>query len=346
VTRLVHAESTVEYDAARAYDRCMAAPTVVAESFRGWTDTYRVGNDAIEARVVADVGPRIVEVRRPGGRNLFHLREAEIGGHDEPVWRFRGGWRLWIAPERESTTYALDNRRCAVTRRDARSVEIAGPPQPEVGLRKTLTVEADPAHPRLRIDSRVTNVGDEAFTLAPWTLAMLRPGGRAFVPFDVGPLDAYDDVRRLILWSYARVDDPRYRFGDGLIEVDSSVVVRSGAPTWVAPKRSSDESKIGVDSVAGWCAYLFDGLLYVTRALVDAGARADGGATLEVYSCRDFIELEHLGVLQSLTPGEDAVLREDWWLFADVAVPTADAGSDAIRDALAPYVDTIRAAPL
>jgi hypothetical protein len=324
----------------------MGTATIVAEPFGGWTDTYRLGNDAIEARVVADVGPRVVELRRPGGANLFHLRDAEVGGTDEPVWRFRGGWRLWIAPERRDTTYALDNGRCAVAHPDPYTVAVEGPPQPSAGVQKSIAVSADPDRPRLRVECRVRNVGERPVSLAPWTLAMLRPGGRAFVPLDVGPLESYDEVRRVILWSYARIADPRYRFSDRLIEVDSGVVVRSGPPAWVAPTRSSDESKIGVDSLAGWAAYCLDGLLYVTRAVAHAGPRADGGATLEVYSCRDFLELEHLGLLESLAPGACAVLREDWWLFGDVLLPPADRGSDAVRAALSPYLDVVKSAPL
>ena len=319
---------------------------VAAESFHGWTDTHRVGNEAIEVRVVADVGPRIVECRRPGGANLFHLRESELGGRDESAFRFRGGWRLWIAPERRATTYALDNGRCAVTRPDPLTVEVEGPPQPEVGVQKSVRVTADPERSRVRITSTIRNVGARPVLLAPWTLAMLRPGGRAFLPQEVGPAEAFDDVRRVILWSYARVEDPRYHVGDRLLEIDSGAVARNGARVWLAPNRSSDESKVGVDARAGWAAYLLDGALFLSRAAVEAGPRADGGATLEVYSCRDFTELEHLGVLQSLASGAGATLREDWWLFADVALPPAVAGSDIVREALRPYVDLVIGAPL
>jgi len=324
----------------------MPEATVVAEPFHGWTDTHRIGNDGIEIRVVADVGPRIVECRRPGGANLFHLRASELGGRDEREFRFRGGWRLWTAPERRATTYALDNTRCAVARPDSLTLEVEGPPQPEAGVRKSLRVTVDPERPRVRIESHIRSVGERPVLLAPWTLAMLRPGGRAFLPQDVGPPEAFDDVRRLILWSYARIEDPRYHVGDRLLEIDSGAVVRNGARVWLAPQRSSDESKVGVDSCAGWAAYLLDGTLFLSRAAVDRGPRADAGATLEVYSCRDFIELEHLGVLQSLAAGASATLREDWWLFADVTLPPAVAGSDVVRDALRPYVDLVRAAPL
>ena len=96
---------------------------------------------------------------------------------------------------------------------------------------------------------------------------MLRPGGRAFVPLDVGSLTAFDAVRRLLLWSYTKIADPRYHFGDRLIEIDHTKV--KPAPPGQSGRRD-DESKIGVDSGQGWAAYLLDGTLFLKRFPHDA----------------------------------------------------------------------------
>jgi hypothetical protein len=301
------------------------------------------------ARAVADVGPRVIELGPPGGPSLLYLRTREMGGRGEPVWRFRGGWRLWTAPEERTTTYALDNHACTVTRPDDATLRVIGPPSAcslqAFSMQKTVTLCADAELPRLRVESRIRNVGTTAVTVAPWTLAVLRPGGRAFVPLDPGDPAALADVRRLVLWSYTRLDDPRYAVGRRLVEVDHRAVVAGPAPIVIAPGRKSDESKIGVDARAGWAAYLFDDLLLVTRAEVADGPRASG-TTVECYSCREFIELEHVGILAPIAPDADAVLHEDWWLFTDVTLPDPAAGSDAVREALAPYVDRVLAAPL
>ena len=87
--------------------------TITHQDYRGWPNTYRLSNGRIEAEVVTAIGPRIIELKSVGGKNLFHVRDAEAGGSGEPKWMFRGGWRLWIAPERRETTYALDNAPCA-----------------------------------------------------------------------------------------------------------------------------------------------------------------------------------------------------------------------------------------
>ncbi len=47
---------------------------IAREPFAGWTDTHRIFNGLVEARVLADVGPRVVALGYVGGPNLFYLR--------------------------------------------------------------------------------------------------------------------------------------------------------------------------------------------------------------------------------------------------------------------------------
>jgi hypothetical protein len=180
-----------------------------------------------------------------------------------------------------------------------------------------------PGEPRLHVIARIKNVSDRRLTYAAWSLPVLRPGGRAFVPLDVGPLTAFDATRRLLLWSYTKFADPRYHFGDRLIQIDHAHV--QPAPATPAGRRD-DESKIGVDSAQGWAAYLLDGTLFLKRFPHDARVKyPDGGATIEVYSSHEFLELEDLGPLTTIKPGEEIILPEDWWLFTGVTVPRGEA---------------------
>ena len=81
--------------------------------------------------------------KRVGGANLFHVRDAEAGGRGEADWQFRGGWRLWMAPERRETTYALDNAPCTAEVIDGATLRITGPPQPAAGIQKMIEVSLD-----------------------------------------------------------------------------------------------------------------------------------------------------------------------------------------------------------
>jgi hypothetical protein len=293
---------------------------IAREDYRGWPDTVRIGNGLIEARVVTAVGPRVIDLRAAGGENLFHVRDAEAGGRGEPEWMFRGGWRLWIAPERRATTYVPDNSPCAVEILDGRTVRVAGPPQPAAGIQKIVDLEPAADAPRLHVRSRLRNIGREPLTYAAWSLSVMRPGGRAVVPLDIGPPDAFDATRKLILWSYAEMGDPRYRFGDRLVEVDQSRV--APAPPAQAGRRD-DESKIGVDSAQGWASYQLGRTLYVKRFPHDPDGRyPDGGATIEIYSSAEFLEVENLSPLTTIPPGGELVYPEDWWVFDDVEPST------------------------
>lgn len=310
-----------------------AAPiTIVKEDFHGWPNSYRLSNGLVEARVVTDVGPRIISFAAVGGDSVLYVRKNELGRQGEPGWTSRGGWRLWIAPETTATTYVPDNSACnAEVVGDA--LVVTGPDQPAAGIRKQIEVTLRSGAPALRIVSRIKNIADKPLTYAAWSLPQLRPRGRALIPLDVGPLTAFDAVRRLILWSYAEHDDPRYRFGDRLVQIDHARV--QPAP----PKqngRRDDESKIGVDSAQGWAAYLLGDEMFLKRFPHSPGAMyPDGGSTIEVYSSHEFLELENLGPLTTIAPGEEIVLAEDWWLFGGVQVPSGDAGA---LEALEPYL--------
>jgi hypothetical protein len=307
--------------------------TVSKEDYRGWPNTYRLANGLVEVRVVTDIGPRIMDVRLSGGDNLFYVRDSEAGKSGESLWTFRGGWRLWIAPEKTETTYVLDNEPSRVE--VAGSVlRVSGPPQPAAGIQKHVEVSLRPGQPCVRVVSRITNISDHPVTYSAWSLPVMRPGGRAFVPLDVGSLTAFDAIRRLILWSYTETDDPRYRLGHRLVEIDHS---RVAAPPAGQSGRRDDESKIGVDSAQGWAAYLLGKTLFLKRFAHDArGNYPDGGSTIEVYSSHEFLELEHLGPLTTIAPGQEIVLPEDWWVLAGVTIPT---GEEAALAALRPHLE-------
>jgi hypothetical protein len=290
--------------------------TIARETYRGWPDTIRIDTGRLTARVLTAVGPRVIDLRATGGENLFHVRDGEAGGRGEAAWMFRGGWRLWIAPERTATTYVPDNSPCQVEI-EGTTVRVTGPPQPAASIQKVVELEAVPDAPRLRLRSHLRNIGSEPVTYAAWSLSVMRPGGRAVVPLDVGPLDALDATRKLILWSYTEIADPRYRFGDRLVSVDQSRV--APPPAAGATGRRGDESKIGVDSAQGWAAYRLGDTLYLKRFPHDPrGQYPDGGATIEVYSSAEFLEVENLSPLTTIPPGGELVYPEEWWVFTGV----------------------------
>jgi hypothetical protein len=74
-------------------------------------------------------------------------------------------------------------------------------------------------------------------------------------------------------------------------------------------------AKIGTRLDRGWLAYVNEGLVFVKWADHRPGAvYPDRGASAQCYSGPDFVELETLGPLISLEPGESTEHQEFWRL--------------------------------
>jgi hypothetical protein len=88
--------------------------------------------------------------------------------------------------------------------------------------------------------------------------------------------------------------------------------------------------KLGVDSTAGWLAYLLpSGGLFVKRFPVfpDRVYNEVAGLTVSLWCFEDQVcEIEPIGPRERLAPGEQAAFTEEWWLLA---VPEAERGVGA-----------------
>jgi hypothetical protein len=71
--------------------------------------------------------------------------------------------------------------------------------------------------------------------------------------------------------------------------------------------------KIGVFNPDGWTVYCAGNVLFRKAFTVQTGRRfPDLNCNAEVYCDENFIELETLGPLQRLAPGDSATLNETW----------------------------------
>jgi len=116
--------------------------------------------------------------------------------------------------------------------------------------------------------------------LAPWTITMFRLGGVAILPFQSEEVDMDDLLpnRRISLWPYSKIDDPRLHFSDDLIFVSA----KSDLPLF----------KIGVFNPRGWVAYWSEGVLFrKTFNVQTGGTYPDNGCNAEIYCDEHFIEL-------------------------------------------------------
>ncbi|MGB8215336.1 MAG: hypothetical protein WCE68_17440 [Anaerolineales bacterium] len=248
-------------------------------------------------------GPRILWFSLQGGPNLLaevpeSALETRLG-----VYHFRGGHRLWCAPESIPDTYAPDNEGLEVEEFQG-GVRLCGAPETATGIIKTIEIQLSAGRAAVRLRHEIRNTGRRAVHLAPWTLTMLRTGGTAILPQPGGNDGALGLLpnRILSLWPYASINDPRLVLRDDFILIHASAI--------------PPHFKIGYYDPSGRLDYWLDGVLFRKTFDIIAGATyPDGGCNAEIYCDDNVIELESLGALTTIEPGYSAVFNETWELF-------------------------------
>jgi hypothetical protein len=272
-------------------------------AFNGWQNNLRLSNGTVELIITLDVGPRILSYKKSGGFNPLKIFENQSGTVGEPVWRNRGGHRLWIAPEHKVQTYIPDNAPVAWEQLGELQVRLTPLPETSNGFQKQIDITLDPMGTGVTIVHRVIRLAATPAYLAPWALTVMTAGGVAVVPQpEMGqhPRDLLPN-RNLVLWPYTDMSDSRWHFGRKyfLLRQDAA-----GAPT-----------KIGLAHQPGWCGYLVGGVFFLKRyAWNPSAAYPDNGCNFEMFSNGRMLELESLGPLTHLHQNQSVEHVERWKL--------------------------------
>lgn len=288
-------------------------------SYGGWPNCYRLSCGDVELIATADVGPRIIRYGFADEPNLFAEFSDQLGQSGEPWWMPRGGHRLWVAPETKPDTYALDNAPVHATAADG-SLTLRQPVEPETCLEKHITLS-------LHLDGSATvihtirNAGPKARRLAPWALTQLAPGGVGFVRFP--PRGCHEECLQpthpLVMWAYTNFLDPRWQLNCKYLVLKQQAGVHS-------------PQKAGIFCEHVLAGYLRGNTLFIKQSRANPEpSYPDFHCSFEMFTNGDFLELETLGPLTDLHPGESASHEEIWSLHKDVY---ASAFDDRELDAL------------
>ncbi len=278
--------------------------------------TRTISNGLISLDVLLSAGPRIVRFSAYGGDNLFAdiptVVQTEYG-----KFSYRGGHRLWIAPESMPRTYIPDDHGVSIEE-VSDGVRLTGSIEAGTGIKKTIEIQIAEDRASVTLEHTLQNNNSWQVELAPWTLTMFKLGGTVILP---QPMDNVDKAgllpnRLLALWHYTNISDPRMILRDDFILIHAT--------------QGSSALKIGYLNHQGWIAYFINGCLFRKSFKVASGAKyPDGGCNAETYCNDEFVELESLGPLIFLEPGKSVNFVETWEIYPDLNAPFL---SDEVRD--------------
>jgi hypothetical protein len=265
--------------------RLPRAPLDEHDGFRGaWLRT-----PSAEVFVAVEPRFRVLAFARPGRPSLMaDVRVAEQGTR-----------LAFMGPDQVKGSFDVGNVPADFVDRTASTARVRL--APAAGLRYDVTLALDADRPRLRLDYALENVAAERRTVACWSVTSFArgDGGAVVVPFGAEPRAR----RRLVLPWWTRWPQPNVRVGRDAIRADVTGPVAGGA------------YKDGLITDAGWIAFARGGEALVSSAPFDASADyAEDGANVTFFESDDpkrtWCEIEQVGPLRDLPPGESARLSE------------------------------------
>lgn len=288
-------------------------------TYGNWGKCIRISNGETELFATVDIGPRIIRYGKVGGANVMfedindeiNKEEcsdafAEAFGAEKGVWHIRGGHRLWVGPEYLPRTYYPDNE--PVDYKITENGVILTPPlQVWNNLQYEIEISMS-ADGTVKLNHKITNKAPFASEFAPWALSVLAKGGHEVFPQptkDTGFLGN----RLLALWPYTKLTDKRVYWGDRYITLKQD-------------PNATEPFKVGINSEHCWAAYFLEGDMFVKYFEGDPeGTYPDGGMNFETYTSNAFLEMESLGELKTVQPGETVCHKETWKYFKDIPDP-------------------------
>lgn len=315
--------------AATLHQGACAAVKIEKSKYSHYGNVMKLSNGTVDVMVTTDLGPRVIFYGFSGGTNILgELGPESVNKTEFGDWHPWGGHRLWAAPEALPRSYWPDNDPVKVETVGTGAVKLIPPFETGTNLQKEMTVALAPDGVQVTVTHRIVNKSIWPVELAPWALTIMNGGGTTIVPQE--PFAPHGEVllpaRPLVLWNYTDLSDPRYTFGAKYIRLRTDASIQN------------KPQKIGVANKLGWAGYLREDILFIKRfPYVDGAQYPDYGCNFETYTDGTFMEVESLGPLSKLEPGEDVAYVERWYLFKDVKAGATD---DSLDAAIRPLVQT------
>lgn len=198
-------------------------------------------------------------------------------------------------------------------------------------IRKTLGILSAAQGPRVSLRHTVVNEGDQPIMLAVWALTVMQPQGLEIIPqppLGEHPRDLLPN-RGIVLWAYTDLSDLRLTLGTNF---------------WLL-RQAADYPpiKIGLAHRERWIAYVLSDTLFIKTFDYDpTTVYPDGGCNFETFTDSEMLEIESLGALVTLQPGESTNHHETWHLFPLIEQFEIES-EEALAEWIAPFLEKVGA---
>jgi hypothetical protein len=303
--------------------------------FGGWKKNLKLTNDSVELIITLEVGPRIISFRALDGKNVFKVVADQSGKSNESDWKIRGGHRLWTAPEDfdrtvdgRSLTYVLDNSPVAHQIEGEFSARVSHQASQPAKIHREMIVTLHASGPKVQVEHRITNRDETSLEFAPWALSVMAEDGYAVIPrpsLGAHPKDFLPN-QLIVIWPFTDLSDGRLRLGQRVTKLSQS---------------ARPALKFGLRHAEKWVGYVHgDDLFLKTIPLIEDATYPDMGSNFETFTNQEILELESLGPIGRMMPGETVRHVESWAVFSGVSLPDIQDEEELLR-AIGPYVDKL-----
>lgn len=301
-------EATTSADPGANSDARSAAPIQIQIGpYFGWERCLTISNGKVEAVVVPAVG-RVMVFRRAGASSVFWQDPALRGKAPDPEakeWANFGGDKTWPAPQAEwgrmagrdwPPPAAFDSMPAeAFFRRDA--IVLRSPVDRHYGIRWERELRLDREAPVMTVVTTYEKVEGPPVRTGIWVITQLED-----------PVGVFARIPRETRYAEGFNRQSGENLPAGLAVAGGVLSLRRGPDRW---------AKIGLDADRlVWVGET--AVLRIDSPRVEGGEYPDQGSSAEVYTNPDpkaYVELEMLGPLHTLSPGERIQQTNTYSLF-------------------------------
>ena len=277
--------------------------------FGGFSEALELTNGQVRLVVAVEAGPRVLAYGFVNSQNFFHVFENESGPINDGQWHSYGGHRLWYAPEVAARTYYPDNAPVDWVFEN-NTLTLNCPDETSRWLGKKIEITLDENSTRVTVDHTLKNIGLWPLEVSIWCLSVMAPGGTLkvpqppFVPHGAGPGETFEPARKLIIWPFTPMNDPRFSWGNEFIEMRQDNAIPG-------------KLKFGLLNDAEYVLYKLNNETFrKDYPCIKDAVYPDMGCNSEFYTQSDpgFLEVESLSPMLKLEPGQEGSHREVWSL--------------------------------